>query len=43
VLEPRKVGRYFRWQLTAAGLTYERDPERIARDAALDGIYVLGT
>jgi transposase len=43
VLEPKKVGKYFRWQLTAAGLTYERDPERIARDAALDGIYVLRT
>lgn len=43
VLEPKKVGKYFRWQLTAAGLTYERDAERIARDAALDGIYVLRT
>jgi transposase len=43
VLEPKKVGKYFRWQLTAAGLTYQRDAERIERDAALDGIYVLRT
>src|SRR5215470_1082344 len=38
-----KMGKYFRWQITAAGLSFERDPERIARDAALDGIYVLRT
>jgi transposase len=37
------MGKYFRWELTAAGLSYERDAERIARDAALDGIYVLRT
>jgi transposase len=42
-LGPTKVGKYFQWQLTAAGLSYERDAERIARDAALDGIYVLRT
>jgi transposase len=42
-LGPTKMGKYFRWQITAAGLTYERDAERIARDAALDGIYVLRT
>jgi transposase len=42
-LGPTKMGKYFRWQLTAAGLSYERDTERIARDAALDGIYVLRT
>jgi transposase len=42
-LGPTKMGKYFRWQLTAAGLSYERDAERIARDAALDGIYVLRT
>jgi len=43
VLGPKKVGKYFHWQITAAGLTYQRDPVRIARDAALDGIYVLRT
>ena len=42
-LGPTKVGKYLRWQLTATGLSYERDAERIARDAALDGIYVLRT
>jgi transposase len=42
-LGPTKMGKYFRWELTAAGLSYERDAERIARDAALDGIYVLRT
>jgi transposase len=42
-LGPTKVGKYFRWQISTAGLSYERDAERIARDAALDGIYVLRT
>jgi transposase len=42
-LGPTKMGKYFRWEITAAGLTYERDAERIARDTALDGIYVLRT
>ena len=42
-LGPKKVAKYFRWEITAAGLTYQRDPERIARDAALDGIYALRT
>ena len=42
-LGPKKVGKYFRWEITAAGLNYACDPERIARDAALDGIYVLRT
>lgn len=38
-----KMGKYFQWQITAAGLSFQRDAERIARDAALDGIYVLRT
>jgi hypothetical protein len=42
-LGPKKVGKYFHWQLTAEGLSFQRDAERIARDAALDGIYVLRT
>lgn len=42
-LGPKKVAKYFHWQITAAGLSYQRDPERIAGDAALDGIYVLRT
>jgi len=43
VLGPKKAGKYFQWQLTADGLSFQRDVERIARDAALDGIYVLRT
>ena len=43
VLGPKKVGKYFQWQLTADGLSFQRDVERIARDAALAGIYVLRT
>jgi hypothetical protein len=42
-LGPTKMGKYFHWEITATGLSFERDPERIARDAALDGIYVLRT
>jgi transposase len=42
-LGPKKVAKYFHWEITAAGLTYQRDPARIARDAALDGIYALRT
>jgi len=42
-LGPKKVGKYFQWRLTAEGLSFERDAQRIARDAALDGVYVLRT
>jgi len=42
-LGPKKVGKYFQWQLTAQGLSFQRDAQRIARDASLDGIYVLRT
>ena len=42
-LAATKVEKYFRRQITAAGLRWERDPERIQQDAALDGIYVLRT
>jgi hypothetical protein len=42
-LGPKKMAKYFRWEITAAGLTYQRDPERIARDATLDGVYALRT
>lgn len=38
-----KVAKYFRWTITAEGLHWERDVERIERDAILDGIYVLRT
>ena len=43
MLGPKKVAKYFQWQLTTEGLSFQRDTQRIARDAALDGIYVLRT
>ena len=42
-LASTKVAKYFRWEITQAGLHWERDTERIQRDADLDGIYVLRT
>jgi len=42
-LGPLKVAKYFRWEITATGLTFERDESTIGTDAALDGIYVLRT
>jgi hypothetical protein len=42
-LASTKVAKYFRWEITARSLRWERDEERIQRDAALDGIYVLRT
>lgn len=42
-LAPTKVAKYFRWQITKAGLSWDYDRERIQRDATLDGIYVLRT
>jgi transposase len=42
-LAASKVEKYFRWTATDAGLNWERNPERLERDAALDGIYVLRT
>lgn len=42
-LAASKVEKYFRWEITPEGLRWQRDPERIQRDAALDGIYVLRT
>jgi len=38
-----KVEKYFLWEITPQGLPWERNPERLAREAALDGIYVLRT
>jgi transposase len=43
VLGPLKVAKYFEWQITEQGLSYQRNQARIERDAALDGIYVLRT
>ena len=35
--------KYFLWEITPAGFTWQLNPQRIARDADLDGIYVLRT
>ena len=35
--------KYFRWEITAEGLHWERNQTRIQRDADLDGVYVLRT
>jgi Transposase DDE domain len=43
MLGPMKVAKYFEWQLTEQGLSYQRNQARIERDAALDGIYVRRT
>ena len=38
-----KVGKHFRIKITADSFSYERDEEKIAQEAALDGIYVVRT
>jgi hypothetical protein len=38
-----KMAKHFRLEITDASFTYERDEEKIAREAALDGIYVVRT
>lgn len=43
VLGRFKVGKHFRCAITEHGFTYERDTERIAREAATDGVYVIRT
>jgi hypothetical protein len=43
VLQGRKVGKHFRLQITDTGFAYQRDQEKIAAEAALDGIYVIRT
>jgi hypothetical protein len=42
-LGPSKVEKYFQWEITPHGFDWQRNPERIQRDADLDGIYVLRT
>ncbi len=42
-LGPKQVAKYFDWQITAEGLSYQRNQTRIERDAALDGVYALRT
>jgi len=38
-----KVEKYFRWEITAEGFRYQRDPKRIQEDAGVDGVYVIRT
>jgi hypothetical protein len=43
VLGRFKMAKHFRYEITDADFTFERDPERIKDEAALDGIYVIRT
>jgi transposase len=43
ILNSHKVGKHFRLEIRAEGFEYQRDPESIAQEAALDGIYVIRT
>ena len=42
-LRSRKVGKHFHTEITDEGFAYARDEEKIAAEAALDGIYVIRT
>lgn len=43
VLDRHKMGKHFRLQITEEGFAYQRDREKIAAEAALDGVYVIRT
>jgi hypothetical protein len=43
VINKRKVARHFTLDISPGRFTYQRDEERIAAEAALDGIYVIRT
>ena len=43
VLNHYKVGKHFRTEITDHSFHYQRDAERIANEAALDGIYIIRT
>jgi len=43
VLNRFKVGKHFKVSITENSLTYERDEEKISREASLDGIYIIRT
>ncbi len=44
VLGKSKVAKHFTWEVNAEGVfVFERDEDKIAREAALDGIYVVRT
>ena len=43
ILHRYKVGKYFRLTITDTAFAYARHEERIARDAAVDGLYIIRT
>ncbi len=43
VINKKKVGKHFLVEITDEGLTWRRDQQKIAAEAALDGIYVIRT
>jgi len=43
VLGQYKMGKHFKLRITEDGFEYERDAQKIAAEAALDGIYVIRT
>jgi Transposase DDE domain len=43
VLQRFKMGKHFQVIITEAEFTYGRDEERIAQEAALDGVYIIRT
>jgi Transposase DDE domain len=43
VLDQRKMAKHYRLTITEDALAFERDAEKIAREANLDGIYVVRT
>jgi len=43
VIDKHKVGKHFLREITSTSLAYRRDEEKIAAEAALDGIYVIRT
>ena len=43
VINKRKVGKHFTTDIAAGRFTYQRDEEKIAAEAAFDGIYVIRT
>jgi hypothetical protein len=43
VIDKKKVAKHFITEITDAGLTWRRDQQKIAAEAALDGIYVIRT
>ena len=43
VINKRKVGKHFITEVTGTSFTWRRDQDKIAAEAALDGIYVIRT